>query len=157
MRHEVASVSVVAAVLGLLGWAGATEAQDQPRAAEGRGLLHRPADIADTLRSAPPPHAFEPDASGVFARTIFETDENPNFKIVIRDFSFPPDGKPHTVTLPSGAFLHLLSGSAEISVARQRLALTPFMRTAVPAGAPIEVTNSGDQNVVVRAVIVEAK
>jgi hypothetical protein len=44
-----------------------------------------------------------------------------------------------------------------MSIAKQRLALTPAVRTAVPAGAPIDVVNSGEQHVVVRALIVEAK
>jgi quercetin dioxygenase-like cupin family protein len=132
-------------------------AQEPQLAPEGRGLLPKPAEIPTTLGGVPPPHPFEPDPSGGFSRTIFETDEDPNFKLIIRDFSFPPDQKPHTITLPSAAFLHLLSGPDEISIAKQRLTLTPVARTAVPAGAPIEVVNSGEQPVVVRALIVEAK
>jgi quercetin dioxygenase-like cupin family protein len=100
---------------------------------------------------------FSPDPSGGFSRTIFETDENPDFRLVIRDFAFPPDKQPHTVTLRSAAFLHLLSGPGEISIAKQRMALTPAARTSVPAGAPIEVVNNGEYPVVVRALIVEAK
>jgi len=110
-----------------------------------------------TLGGAPPEHTFWRDPSGGFSRTIFETDENPDFKLIIRDFAFPPDKQPHTVTLRSAAFLHLLSGLGEISIAKQRLALTPVARTSVPAGAPIEVVNSGEYPVVVRALIVEAK
>lgn len=132
-------------------------AQEPQLAPEGRGLLPKPAEIPAMLGGPSPPHPFEPDPSGGLSRTIFETDEDPNFKLVIRDFSFPPDQKPHTITLPSAAFLHLLSGSGEISIAKQRLALTPAARTAVPAGAPIEVVNGGEQPVVVRALIVEAK
>ena len=132
-------------------------AQEPQLAPEGRGLLPKPAEIPVTLGGVPPPHTFQPDPSGGFSRTIFETDEDPNFKLIIRDFSFPADGKPHTVTLPSAAFLHLLRGPGEIIIAKQRLALTPVARTAVPAGAPIEVVNSGEQPVVVRALIVEAK
>jgi quercetin dioxygenase-like cupin family protein len=131
--------------------------QEPQLAPEGRGLLPRAAGIPATLGSTPPPHAFEPDPSGGFSRTIFETDEHPDFKLVIRDFSFPPDRRPHTVTLPSSAFLHLLSGPGEIGIAKQRLTLTPVARTAVPAGAPIDVLNSGEQPVVVRALILEAK
>jgi hypothetical protein len=132
-------------------------AQELQLAPEGRGLLPKAAEIPAALRGTPPPHAFEPDPSGGFSRTIFETDEHPNFKIVIRDFTFPPDRQPHTVTLPSTAFLHLLSGHGEIGIAKQRLALTPLARTAVPFGAPIDVVNSGEQHVVVRALILEAK
>jgi hypothetical protein len=132
-------------------------AQEPQLAPEGRGLLPKPTEIPATLGGVPPPHPFEPDPSGGFSRTIFETDEDPNFKLIIRDFSFPPDGKPHVVTLASTAVLHLLSGTGEISIAKQRLAMTPVARTVVPAGAPIEAVNSGEQHVVVRALIVEAK
>jgi quercetin dioxygenase-like cupin family protein len=120
-------------------------------------LLSPPAEMPATLGGAPPPHPFEPDPSGGFSRTIFETDEDPNFKLIIRDFSFPPDRQTHTVTLPSAAFLHILGGQGEISIAKQRLALTAGARTAVPAGAPLDVVNKGEHAVVVRALIVEAK
>jgi hypothetical protein len=88
---------------------------------------------------------------------LFETDDDPNFKIIIRDFSFPPDRQSYTITLPSAAFFDLLSGVGEVSIAKQRLALTPVARTAVPAGAPVEVVNNGEVAFVVRALIVEAK
>jgi hypothetical protein len=131
-------------------------AQEPQLAPEGRGLLHKPADIRATLGGTSP-HSFEPDPSGGFSRTVFETDEDPNFKIVIRDFSFPPNRQPHTITLPSAAFVHLLSGPGEISIAKQRLALTPAARTAVPVSAPIEVVNYGEYPVEIRALILEAK
>jgi quercetin dioxygenase-like cupin family protein len=126
-------------------------------APEGRGLLPAPAEMPAALQGAPPPHLFEPDPSGGFSRTIFETDEDQNFNIIIRDFSFPPDKQAHTVTLPSAAFLHLLSGEGEVRIAKQRMELTLVARTAVLAGAPIEVVNNGEYPVVVRALIVEAK
>ncbi|MGH6793819.1 MAG: hypothetical protein ACREDD_08595 [Methylocella sp.] len=150
MRRFFATAASLAAIASI-----AAFAQEPKLAPEGRGLLPKPAE-------APPqgptsPHPFEPDPSGGFSRTIFETDENPDFKVIIRDFAFPPDKQPHTVTLPSGAFLHLLSGPGEISIAKKRLALTPVARTAVPAGAPIEIVNNNEHLAVVRALIVEAK
>jgi hypothetical protein len=119
--------------------------------------LPKAAETPTRLVGTPSAHAFEPDPSGGFSRTIFETDEHPNFKLVIRDFSFPPDRQPHTVTLPSSAVLHLLSGPGEINIAKQRLTLTPFARAVVPPGAPIDVVNRGEQPVVLRALILEAK
>jgi quercetin dioxygenase-like cupin family protein len=132
-------------------------AQEPQIAPEGRGLLPKPAEMPATLGGTPPRHPFMPDPSGGFSRTIFETDEDPNFKIVIRDFSFPPDKQTHTVTLPSAAFAHLLSGPGEISVAKKRLELAHGERMAVPAGAPIEVVNNGEVALVVRSLTVEAK
>jgi quercetin dioxygenase-like cupin family protein len=105
----------------------------------------------------PPAHPFQPDPPGGFSRTIFATDEDADFKAVIRDFSFPPDGRPHTIAFPSAAVVHRLSGFGAVSVSNQQLLLTPRARIAVPAGAPIKVTNSGDEPVVIRALIVEAK
>jgi hypothetical protein len=109
------------------------------------------------MPATPPEHPFVSEPWGGFSRTLFEADEDPNFKLVIRDFSFPPDRQPHTITLPSAAFLHILGEQAEISIAKQQLALTPAARTVVPAGAPIEVVNNGEFALVVRALIVEAK
>jgi quercetin dioxygenase-like cupin family protein len=129
--------------------------QEPNLAPEGRGLLPRP---PASTPEAPDPHRFSVSPSGVLSRTVFETDEDPNFRLIIRDFSFPPDKQPHAIALPSAAFFHILSGKAEISVAKQRLELTPLARTpAVPAGAPIEVVNSGEFPVILRGLIVEAK
>jgi quercetin dioxygenase-like cupin family protein len=158
MRPCLGLVSRVAAIIGgIAAGGGVAGAQEPQLAAEGRGLLPPLAEMPATLGGTPPPHPFVRDPSGGFSRTIFETDEDPNFKLVIRDFSFPPDRQTHTVTLPSGAFLHILGGKGEISIAKKPLPLTAAARTAVPAGAPIDVVNNGEQPVVVRALIVEAK
>jgi hypothetical protein len=93
----------------------------------------------------------------VFARTIFETDDDPDFKITIREFSFPPDRKKHTVVFPSGAFARLLGGAGEITLSNNPLNLSSIARAAVPAGAPIEVVNDGNSPVIVRTLILEAK
>jgi hypothetical protein len=156
-RRNLALVIDVAAIVGCAAWTGIASPQDQQLAPEGRGLLPKPATMPATLQGRPPPHPFEPDPSGGFSRTIFETDEHPNFKLVIRDFSFPPDRQTHTVTLPSAAFLHFLGEPGEIRIAKKRLTLTPVARTAVPAGTPIDVVNNGQHAIVVRALIVEAK
>lgn len=145
---------VIAASVAALA-SNATFAQEQKLAPEGHGLLPRPPaatpEAHDTLR-------FSVGASGVLARTVFETDEDPNFRLIFRDFSLPPDKQPHAFVLPSAAFLHVLSGKGEISVAKQRVELTPLARTpAVPAGAPVEVVNNGDDPMVLRGLIVEAK
>jgi hypothetical protein len=130
-------------------------AQQQELAPEGRGLLPRP---PAATREAPDARRFSVGPSGLLSRTVFETDEDPNFRLIFQDFSFLPDKQPHALTLPSAAVLHLLSGKAEISVAKQRMGLTNLARTPpVPAGAPIEVVTSGEYPVVVRALIVEAK
>jgi quercetin dioxygenase-like cupin family protein len=133
----------------------ATFAQEQKLAPEGRGLLPRP---PAATREAPDVRRFSFDPSGGLSRTIFETDEDPNFRLIFRDFSFPPDKQAHTVTLPSVVFLHVLSGKGEVRVAKQKVELTPLARTPpIPAGAPIEVVNGGESPVVLRGLILEAK
>jgi hypothetical protein len=131
-------------------------AQEQQLATEGRGLLPQPATAPAALQGAIS-HPFEPDPSGGFSRTIFETDEASDFKIIIRDYSFPPDRQTHKITLPSAALFHFLSAPSEISIANQRLSLAPHGRIAVPAGSPIEVVNSEEKHIVIRAFILEAK
>jgi hypothetical protein len=149
--------SGVGAIVGIAALVGIAWAQEPRLAREGRGLLPAPTEMPTRLGGTPPEHPFVNDPSGGFSRTIFETDEDPNFKLIIRDFSFPPDRRTHTVVLSSGAFLHILGGQAEISVANKRLPLNVVARTAVPARAAIAVVNNGAVAVVIRALIVEAK
>jgi hypothetical protein len=133
----------------------AASAQAQTLAPEGRGLLPRP---PAATPEAPVAHRFSVGPSGVLSRTVFETDEDPNFRLVFQDFSFPPDKQLHALTLPSAAVLHLLSGKAEISIAKQRMGLANLARTpVVPAGAPIEIRNTDSYPIVLRGLIVEAK
>jgi hypothetical protein len=135
----------------------AVSAQEPQPAPEGRGLLPNPTEMPARLGGGPPSHPFARDPSGAFSRTIFESNEDPNFRLIIRDFSFPPDRQPHTITFSSGAFVQLLSGLSEISLANQQLSLTTGARTAVPAGARITIVNNSQQASVVRALIVEGK
>jgi hypothetical protein len=131
--------------------------QEEQLAAERAGLLPEPTTMPATFEGTPPPHQFVRDPSGEFSRTMFETDEDSNFKLVVRDFSFPPDQQTHTLTLPSAALLHILGEPGEISIANRRLALRSGSRMPVPAGVPIGVLNNGERAVVVRVLIMEAK
>jgi hypothetical protein len=130
-------------------------AQDEHLTREERGLL--PAPQPGRLGGDPPEHPFISDPWGGFSRTLFETDESPHFKLVVREFSFPPDQQTHTVALSSTAIVHFLSEPGEISIAQQRVTLRPATRTVVPAGAPVEVVNHGEYPIVMRVLIVEAK
>jgi hypothetical protein len=147
-------LALVSSVM-VIGWA--SWAQDEHLAREGRGLLPAPVELPARLGGNPPEHSFVSDPSGGFSRTLFETDENPHFKLVVREFSFPPDHQTHTVTLSSTAIIHFLSEPGEISIAQQRVTLTAATRTIVPAGAPVEVVNHGEHPLVMRVLIVEAK
>jgi hypothetical protein len=116
-----------------------------------------PKPAKSTLGGVPPAYPFRPEPSGGFSRTIFATDEDADFKVVIRDFSFPPDGRSHTITFPSAAFIQRLSGAGGIKFAGQPTTFTAKAGAAVRASVPIEVTNYDTEPVVVRALIVEAK
>jgi hypothetical protein len=129
----------------------------QPNLAPGRELLPQPYEAPTKLEGRPPPHPLARDPSGALSRTIFETDDDPNFKILIQDFSFPPDRHPHVITFPSGVFLHFFGEPIEIKIAGQPLGLRAGERTAAAADTQIEVVNSGKRAIVVRALMVKAK
>jgi hypothetical protein len=151
MRRHFAVTSCVLACAST-----AALSQDNQLAREGRGLLPPP--VALAVAAAEVAHPFVADPSGpFFSRVVFETDEDPNVKWVIRDYSFPPAQAPHTVTLAAGGLLHKLGGTAEISLANTRLALTPANRTVAPAGAALQVLNRGDEAVVIRHISLETK
>jgi len=147
----------VAAIAGIAASVGVAWAQQPQLAREGRGLLPPPTEMPAAVGGTPTPHPVERGPSGSLARTIFETDEDPNFKLIIRDFSFPPDRQPHSVTLPSAAIVRSLGASSEIKIDNRRLVLAVGERAAVPASVPIEVTNNGEQAMILRVLIVEAK
>jgi hypothetical protein len=153
----VAVVSGPAAIVGIAMSTGTACAQNPKLAPEGRGELAQPAEAPAKLGGVSPSHVFAPDASGAFSRTIFVTSEDPDFTITIRDYSFPPDKQKHTIVLPSGAFAYWISGSGDMTVAKNRMDLSSIARASLPANAPIEVTNNGEEPIVVRMLIVEVK
>jgi hypothetical protein len=133
-------------------------AQDGPLATEGHGLLPEPSAAADaTLGGVAPAHPFVSDPSGGFSRVLFQSSDDANFNVTIRDYSFPPDKQARSVTLPAGALLQLRNDVAAVTVAKQRVEAAAAARVAVPAGAPIEVTNGGDSAAVIRVFLFEAK
>ena len=163
---SISASRVAAFISGVTGSAGivgfgmsclAAAAQTTDLAPEGRGLLAQPTETVRDLGGVPPPHVFAPDPSGAFSRTIFETDEDPDFRIIVREYSFPPDKQKHTVILSSGAFARLVSGPGEMTIANNRLDLSSIARASLAANTPIEVTNNGEQPIVVRVLIMEAK
>jgi hypothetical protein len=122
----------------------------------GRGLLPRPYATPKKLEGHPA-HPYTRDPSGVLARTIFETSDDPNFNIIIKDFTFLPDRQSHTISFPSGVFLHFFDELDYVKIAGLPITFHAGQRTAVAASTPIEVVNSGERIVTVRALIVEAK
>jgi hypothetical protein len=113
------------------------------------------------LPPAPPTSAlanyFVTDAAGGLSRVVFETDEDPNLKITIRDFLILPNGKPNLLTSPAAMFVHFLSATSEVKIAGQLIALSAGQRAAVAARTPLEVTVKGGRAVVLRAVILQPK
>jgi len=121
IRHShfllLVSVALIAVAMG----AGRAWPKDQRLAPEGRGLLPKPAKIPSVAGGAPPLHPFKRHPSGGFARTILVADDSPDFRVIIRDFSFPPDGRPRSISLSSAAFIHRLSGAGAIRACLKRL------------------------------------
>ncbi len=132
-----------------------------PFAAFGQYAGPAPSFQVKELPPAPPASAlanfYSPDAAGGLSRVIFETDEDPNFKITIRDFLILPNGKTNLLTSPAAMFVHFLSAPGEVKIAGQPMAFAAGQRIAVAARSPLEVTVKGGRTAVLRAVILQPK
>jgi hypothetical protein len=149
----VAAAVVSAANLSITASSGVL-AQEPTLAPEGRGLL--PIPTVTTPEEPASPYLFKADPSGGLSRTVFETADDPNFRILIRDYSFPPDHQVRTLILSDSAFVHLARRSGEIRVGKRPLE-TRSERFAVSADTPIEVVNNGEYPLVLRVIILKAK
>jgi hypothetical protein len=130
--------------------------QERPLAPEARGLLPEEQSVGPVPFVTPNAFVADP-ASGGTSRIVFQSDANPDFNIVIRDFSFPPDDQSHALSLPLGGLLEIISGQGDIAIGDNRTTLDAAIRVETPRGAPVSVVNTGHQPVVVRALILEAK
>jgi hypothetical protein len=145
---------IAASVLAVV--SGAAWGQEPKLAAEGRGLLPGPATMPTRFEGVAIARPFERDASGTLSRIVFESDEDPNFKVVIRDVSVPPDRQAHTLALPAQAMLQRRTGSAEFTIDKKRAELPTAIMTVSPSQS-VELLNTADKNSVVRIYRFEAK
>jgi hypothetical protein len=151
MKSSLIAAAVLAMGAGTSAWG-----QDTELAAQGLGLLPGPAQTPAALEGALPAHPFELDQSGILSRTLFESDEDPNFKVVIRDVSVLPGQQVQTRNLNATALVQPRGGAAEVTVANQK-AEPAGARLMAPAGAPITVINRGTSDSVIRIYTFEAK
>jgi hypothetical protein len=131
--------------------------QDTELAAQGQGLLPGPAQTPGALDGALPVHPFELDPSGILSRILFESDEDPNFRVVIRDVSVLPGQQLQTRNLNATALVQPRGGTAEVTVANQKAESAGATRLMAPAGAPIAIINRGPSESVIRIYSFEAK
>jgi len=129
--HYVGLTSSVVAIVAIAAALSTADGQEPGLAPEGRGLLPMPTEMPAALGGPRPEHPLVSDPSGAFSRTVFETDEDPNFRLAVRDLSFPPHRQAHTVTLPFAAFVQILGGQAEIKIADTPLLFNGVARAAV--------------------------
>jgi len=149
--------SLIAAAVLAMGIGSPTWGQDAELAAQGQGPLPGPAQTPATLEGAPPAHPFELDASGTLSRILFESNEDPNFKVVIRDVSVLPGQQVQMLNLNATALVQLRGGAAEVTIANQKGEPTGGARLMAPAGTPIGVINRSASDSVIRIYSFEAK
>lgn len=152
MKRSLIAAAVLAVGAGIPAWG-----QDAELAAQGQGPLPGPAQTPATLAGAPPAHPFELDASGTLSRTLFESNEDPNFKVVIRDVSVLPGQQVQTLNLNATALVEPRGGAAEVTIANQKTEPAAAARLMAPAGTPIGIVNRGTGDSIVRIYSFEAK
>ncbi len=152
MKRSLIAAAVLAVGAGVPAWG-----QDAELAVQGQGPLPGPAQTPATLEGGPPVHPFELDASGTLSRTLFESNEDPNFKVVIRDVSVLPGQQVQTLNLNATALVQPRGGAAEVTVANQKAEPAGTARLMAAPGTPIGVVNRGARDSIVRIYSFEAK
>lgn len=139
----------------VLGQVTTTAGQNRELAVEGRGLLPVPVIEPGILSTTPLANSFKFDSSGELSRMVYQTNEDPHFNVVVRDFSIPPDGKNHRLTFTVTSMLQIHGDLAKISVDSQEIALPDTQNIAVTPGATVDVVNSGKREAVISVIAVE--
>jgi hypothetical protein len=120
-------------------------------------LLPPPAEPPASLAGAPVAHPFLSDAAGGFSRVVFESSDAPDFKVTIREFSFPPSQPIQTLRLSVGGIVHVLSGEGAVLVGNVRLAVNAAARAVITSGTTLSVANTGQQPLTFRVLSVDPK
>jgi hypothetical protein len=125
-------------------------------AAEGRGTLPSPVTIQGKLTGAPN-YAFLSDSAELSSRVVFETEEDPNFNIRIRDYSVPPGRGPVGITSANVAILEMRTDRGTLEIGKSPQTWNQGGTATVPAGTPIQLTNPTDRELIIRLYYVEGK
>ena len=146
-------VLVVAMTLGIASIAPAqVVAPDLPAA---------PVTFVKGVRSTTPAKGtpnFAPMASGLYARTIVDTQSaKGDVKIRIWSLSVSPRATTGNVTLPGAALLSLTVGKVEYVAGDQRGTLQPGDTAGIPEGTSLQLINHDTRPAVLRAVIVSSR
>jgi hypothetical protein len=129
--------------------------QDRER---GSGELPSPSQDAPVFAGQPVAHPFEPlQGQPAATRVLFEGPGPDNTQIVIRELLIGPKGHVHLDALRGPALIEAQSGNGRLRAGERLGELQIATATSVATGMPIELSNDGDDTLVIRLSVVEAR
>lgn len=149
-RKSIKAVIYLLSIAASLSGACGCQSSVDRRAAEGHGILPKPENIPNNFEGRSPKLAFVAQTSGLYSRTVFETDEDKDFKIKISEFNVPPKGGPMSLTLSSGAVIQMRSGQGRLVVNERSAELIQDSAINLPATPSVQLINTGDRELILR-------
>jgi hypothetical protein len=157
LRSVFASLLVASSSGHVLGQDSRSSQADK-LATQGVGLLAEPIAMPERVDGKASKFFYKSDASsGLFSRSVYENAEDPNFGVIIRDISIPPDNQSHKFSLTNVALLTAQGDLPKLVVNGQQTMFAAGSSITVTAGDVIEATNSSKRAVAVRVIEIERR
>jgi hypothetical protein len=133
---------------------GAARGQPEP----GTGELPPPRPNAPVFAGQPIAHPFQSVAGEPAAtRVLFQGPGPNNTQVTIRELLIGPKGQVHLNALPGPALIDTRSGTGSLRAGDRSGPLQIATATSVAPGVPIELRNDGEDALVLRLYVVEAR
>jgi hypothetical protein len=121
------------------------------------GELPPPSPDLPIFAGQPATHPFEPMSGPTASRVLFEGAGPDNTQIVIREMLIGPGADVRLDALPGPALVDPRSGVGTLRAGDRSEQLQIAKAISVKPGIPIELTNDGDDSLMLRLYIVETR
>ena len=141
-------------LLVVLSLAGCTSRPKDERVDIKTALLPEAAADEKTLSSYQPAKPYAAAGNGLLARTVFQADAPAGSRIEVRDWKVPVGKQADNTTLPGAAFIEVRSGSGSLQAGNKKQELPLGMIVSISQDQPFNITNTGQELLVLRLYVV---
>src|SRR5579862_4807309 len=140
----------ISLVLGVLYLGLRYKSSADKLAREGRGLLPQPITRANSSFFLSSKNSLKQESANLYSRLLFETSDDPNFRIRIKDLSIPPRMTSADLKMPADTIVEIITGLGKLTIENKEHNWKQGTIILVHKDVPMTLVNDGDREMIVR-------